>query len=107
MKMIILAVAFALVPLAAGAEGAAPAVTVQDSLAPPICKKPLLITKMRKADDDSDFSDKAEAYKNCINAYADVQHQLAQKHLDAGNAAIAEFNAFAKESNEKRQGGDD
>jgi len=90
--------ALALAPLAALADdAAAPA----DSLAPATCKRPPVITKMRKADDDSDFQERSEAYKKCVNDYVAVQADLSKRHQDAANAAIADFNAFAKEVNNR------
>jgi len=96
--LIPIAFALALAPLAALADdAAAPA----DSLAPATCKKPVVSTKIRKADDDTDFQERSEAYRKCINDYVAVQSKLAQQHQDAANAAIADFNAFAKEANKR------
>jgi hypothetical protein len=52
-----------------------------------------------KAEVDVDFEQRAEDYKKCINDYVAVQSAAAQKHQNAANAAIAEFNDFAKEAN--------
>lgn len=69
----------------------------QETIAPPNCKKPIIMTKVRKADGDNDFNEKAEAYKDCMNAYANAQNDLAQKHADAAAAAVKAFNDFVKE----------
>jgi hypothetical protein len=61
---------------------------------------------MRQADDDSDFQEEAAAYESCMKAYADRQSQLAKLHNDAANAAIEQFNAFARKANEMRENGD-
>jgi hypothetical protein len=77
----------------------------QEPIAQPTCKKPLLTTRMRKADDDSDFNEKFAAYQSCIKAYAEEQNKLGQRHLEAANAAVAEFNAFVKQVNEAQLNG--
>jgi hypothetical protein len=90
---IVLAVACA--PVLALADDA-----TTESVAPANCKRPtVMANKIRKADDDSDFQERSEAYKKCINDYVAVQSAAAQKHQNAANAAIAEFNDFAKEAN--------
>jgi hypothetical protein len=86
--------ALACAPLLALAEDAP-----VDSLAPAACKRPAVSAKIRKADDDTDFQERAEAYKKCINDYVAMQSDLAQRHQNAANAAIADFNAFAKDVN--------
>lgn len=87
-------------PLAAYAdEDTAPVETV----APPDCKKPVLPSKVRRADDPSEFTEKFEKYQKCVLAYADAQGKLAKAHQDAANAAINEFNAFVKSYNDSQQ----
>jgi hypothetical protein len=95
-RLIPIVFALACAPLLALAEDA----TV-DSLAPAGCKRPVVNTKIRKADDDTDFKERAETYKKCINDYVAVQSDLAQKHQNAANAAISDFNDFAKEANKR------
>jgi hypothetical protein len=74
-----------------------PAVTESISANP--CKKPTIYTRMRRADDDSQFAEKSEAYKKCINEYVALQSDLSQKHTNAANAAVAEYNDFVKAVN--------
>ncbi|MDE0853855.1 MAG: hypothetical protein OSA97_05475 [Nevskia sp.] len=88
-----------LLPLSAAIADDAAAPSAQETIPSPNCHKPVVVTKMRKADDDSEFQEKADAYKNCINAYVDAQTKLSQLHVAAANAAIAEFNAFVKAVN--------
>ena len=78
------------------------AAAMQDSLAPPACKKPVLPSAVRKADDSSDFDAKYEAWDDCVKAYLATQNALAQKHIDAANAAVADANAFRDRVNESR-----
>jgi len=99
-KMILAAAAAMLLSTTVLADDAAPAPAAGpavDSLAPHSCKKPVILTKMRGADDDSVFDEKAETYKNCINDYVAAQSALAQKHTENANAAINQFNDFVKE----------
>lgn len=101
-----LAFVAALLPIATVSADDAPAAggaTAQETIPPPDCHKPPVITKMRKADDDSDFQERADAFKACINAYADAQSKLSQQHLAAANAAISQFNDFVKEVNARKQ----
>ncbi len=86
-------------PIIVSGEDAAPTETI----APPTCKKPLLTTRMRKADDDSDFNEKFETYQACIKTYANEQNKAGQKHIDAANAAVADFNAFVRQASEAQQ----
>jgi hypothetical protein len=95
-KMILAAAAAMLLSTTVLADDAAAGSAV-DSMAPHSCKKPVILTKMRGADDDSIFDEKAETYKTCINDYVAAQGALAQKHTNNANAAINEFNDFVKE----------
>ena len=90
----------ALLPFAAAFADDTPdagAAVPQETIAPPSCKKPVIMTKVRKADGDTEFNEKAEAYKDCMNAYANAQNDLAQKHADAATAAVKAFNDFVKD----------
>ncbi|HZR33983.1 MAG TPA: hypothetical protein VFA75_01310 [Nevskia sp.] len=96
--------ALALAPLAALADdaaAAAPTAPPTDSLAPPACNKPSVGPKIRKADDDSNFQERVDKYKSCMEAYASAQSQLAQQHQKAANDAVAAFNDFVKEVNSR------
>jgi hypothetical protein len=70
-----------------------------ESIAANTCKKPTIFTRMRRADDDSQFAEKSEAYKKCIDDYVALQSDLSQKHTNAANAAVAEYNDFVKAAN--------
>ncbi len=85
---------------AAAAASAGPLV---DSYAAPACKKPVMITNLRKADDTSEFNEKFNAYQECIKAYVDNQNKLANAHVTAANAAVEDANNFVKEINDKQQ----
>lgn len=100
MKHLMLAVAALLVADAAFADTSTPAAT--ETIAPPDCKKPPIMNKIRKADSDDDFNEAAEAYKTCITAYVSTQNDLARKHTEAANAAVDSFNAFLKQVDEKK-----
>jgi len=104
-QLLFAAFALALLPNAAPADDSAAAASapITDSLAPPQCKKPMAFNTVRKADDDSDFQERLDKYKNCITAYAAAQGELAQKHTEAANAAVADYNAFVKEMNANKQ----
>ena len=92
----------ALIPLGiqiALADEPAPA-PVDAATAPPACKQPPLPSKVRRADDVSEFNAKVEAYQTCIKAYINEQNVLANQHVAAANKAVAEANAFVNAVNE-------
>jgi hypothetical protein len=101
MKSIAFAALLFLAPMTAtlADDAAAPAAT-SEVPASNTCKKPLLPSKLRKADDTSDFQEKVDTYHACIKTYADLQGELAKKHVAAANAAIKELNDFVSEVNE-------
>jgi len=76
---------------------------LQDSYGAPSCKKPAFITNLRKADDSSDFTEKFNAYQECIKTYTDNQSKLANLHIEAANKAVADTNAYINEINEKQK----
>ena len=101
-KQLFLTLLIAALPLGAFADDAAPAGDPQDSLAPMTCKKPPLISSLRKIDDDSDFQTKFQMYDACVKAYAAAQNKLAQMHANMSNAAVTEYNEFIKEYNARQ-----
>jgi len=92
--------AASLLPLAAFAQDAAAPVT--ETISPAPCKKPLLPSKLRGADDTSDFDIKFENYKKCVSDYADAQGKLAKAHVKAANDAISDLNAFVAQVNDSQ-----
>ncbi|MDR3419488.1 MAG: hypothetical protein P4L83_25190 [Nevskia sp.] len=99
-KTIIAALALGLAPAVFADDSAAGGMV--DSLAPPACKKPMLPNTIRRADDDSEFVAKYDAYAQCIKDYIATQQALSQKHIDAANAAVTDANAFRDKVNEAR-----
>ncbi len=98
MTKIIASLLFAtLIPAAALADS-----TTTETIAPPSCKKPLLPSSVRKADDSTEFDERMDEYKACITAYVDQQTALSKAHVDAANSAITDSNAFFKTVNESR-----
>jgi len=69
--------------------------------APPTCKKPLLPSSVRKADDTGEFNEKFTAYQDCIKAYVDAQNKYANLHVAAANKAVEDANAYVAEINAK------
>jgi hypothetical protein len=107
MKSIAFAALLFLAPISAtlADDAAAPAATpatMDDSLAPPSCKKPVLPSKLRKADDTSDFQEKVDSYRECIKTYTQVQGALANKHIAAANGAVKDLNDFVNLVNESQ-----
>ncbi len=74
-----------------------------ETVAGPACKKPVAPSALRKADDTSEFDDKFETYKSCVQDYAADQQKVAQKHVDAANAAINDLNAYIVQINEQHK----
>jgi hypothetical protein len=99
MKSIVFAMLLLMLPAAVLADAPQGAGEV---VSPPDCRKPPVITKIRKADDDSDFESRADSYKTCINDYVAAQSDLAKKHTEAANAAINQYNDFVKLVNDKK-----
>ncbi|MBL6749836.1 MAG: hypothetical protein ISP90_04905 [Nevskia sp.] len=71
----------------------------QDSTAPPKCKKPILPSAVRKVDDPTEFTEKYDAYQQCIKDYVDAQQVMSQKHIDAANAAVKDANDYRDRAN--------
>jgi len=98
-KILLLALALQLCASSTHADESA-AAPVDAATAPPSCKQPALPSKVRRADDTSEFNPKVEAYQNCIKAYVNQQNVLANQHVAAANKAVAEANAFVNSVNE-------
>lgn len=100
MKKLLIAASLALLPLhvCLADDTVAPA----ESFAPPTCKKPILPSSVRRADDTGEFMDKYEQYRQCIKDYADAHAAAAKKHTEVANAAIQEVNDFAAQINARQ-----
>ncbi len=99
-RLAALACALALAPCAAAFADSAD--TLQDSTAPPDCHKPILPSSIKPVDDDSGFTEKFDAYQQCIKTYIETQQALSQKHVDAANAAVKDANAYRDKVNQYR-----
>ena len=51
---------------------------------------------MQEPNVQKNFQRDLDAYKACMKAYADERAAASKAHLDAGNAAITEYNATIK-----------
>lgn len=49
------------------------------------------------------FQRDIDAYKNCMKAYADERNVASKAHVDAGNAAIDEYNTTMKALQDSQQ----
>ena len=79
---------------AANAQQAAPAPEVPK----PKCEKPVqpMAAMMQDANSRKRLQRDIDAYKGCMKAYADERAAAAKAHMEAGNAAINEYNETIK-----------
>ena len=70
-----------------------------DTFAPShTCVQPVKPYKFNNNDEIAMFNDAVTAYKQCISAFADEQHQVADAHRAAADDAIDEWNAFLSDN---------
>jgi len=84
------ALALAIAPAIAFSQTPAPAIDIPK----PKCEKPVLPGPKMMEDQRvaKQFKNDVDAYKNCMKAYADERAAIGKANLDAGNAAIDEYN---------------
>jgi hypothetical protein len=65
------------------------------------CTQPKLPEKFASQSMADQFMAQANAYRECVNAFIEAQHQASLKHQNASAKALEEWNAFAAKVNEK------
>ena len=58
---------------------------------------------MQEPNVQKNFQREVDLYKNCMKAYADERAAAAKAHMDAGNAAINEYNDTMKALQEQQK----
>jgi hypothetical protein len=101
MKKLLLVAFLAPLSLLQPAAAADPEVAVEAAQGPLPCQRPVIVVNLRKKEEADEFNAKVGAYRDCIQSYVDTQKKNADQHASAANAAVAEFNAFSVELNEK------
>lgn len=105
MKRLLLTTLFlALSPLAVLADTPPPDTAPAPVVAPSDCKKPTLAApKMTRDTGNHDMVADAQAYLDCVKAYATQEKAAALAHGSAANKAITDYNDFVKEYDEYQQ----
>jgi len=72
-----------------------PAFTFADKVPPThACTQPHRPFKFKSQAEMDAYKVQVESYRKCINDFVEEQNQAMQKHRDAANRAIEEFNFF-------------
>jgi len=66
------------------------------------CAKPNELPVQATSREQERFKKGLDQYRDCMKAFIDSESALARQHSDAAQAAIAEFNAYAKEINDSQ-----
>jgi CHASE3 domain sensor protein len=59
------------------------------------CTRPEPISKLSSDTQQKNFVKEVDGYRDCLMAYRNDMNKLAKSSVDAANAAIEEFNAYA------------
>lgn len=65
-------------------------------VAPPSCTAPERPEKIENIPQYNAFARAATAYRKCLMDYAEAQQAISETHSNAANAAIEQWNAFAR-----------
>ena len=63
------------------------------------CNKPVMPEKFTSGAQQDEFQKTVESFRSCLMDYRNQMQKIAQVHVEAGNAAAAEFNDYIKELN--------
>ena len=105
MKRIALAASLILTAGAAFAQAPAPAPSY-GNIAKPTCTKAEFPGRLAMTQSDSRrklFEREFKAYNECMKAYVEERTAATKANQDAANAAITEYNDFAKKINAERE----
>jgi hypothetical protein len=96
-------------PAAPAATPAAPAVPAATAEAkPPVntpkhsCTQPPDPGRLTSDNQAKQFRKDMDVYRECLSAYASDMRRIAEAHVGAGNAAVEEFNTYAKAVTDKQ-----
>jgi hypothetical protein len=108
MKQFALAASLVLTAGAAFAQAPAPAPVVANygNIAKPTCTKAEFPGRLAMTQSDSRrklFEREFKAYSDCMKGYVDERAVAARANQEAANAAITEYNEFAKKINAERE----
>ena len=105
MKRFALAATLILATSAAFAQAPAAPTPVPDVAKPKCDPKPEFPGKLAMQSDSRRklFQREFNTYKDCMNNYVTEQGAMSKAHLDAGNAAVAEYNDVAKKVNDAQK----
>jgi CHASE3 domain sensor protein len=65
------------------------------------CTRPEPISKLSSDTQQKNFVKEVDTYRDCLMAYRNDMNKLAKSSVDAANAAIEEFNAYATSLSKK------
>lgn len=65
------------------------------------CAQPIALDKISSDTQQKNFVKEVDAYRDCLIAFRHDMNRLARANVDAGNAAVEEFNAYVASLNKK------
>ena len=65
------------------------------------CAQPAALDKVSSDTQQKNFVKEVDAYRDCLIAFRNDMNKLAKANVDAGNAAVEEFNAYVASLNKK------
>lgn len=74
---------------------------VADAPAQKACEKPDDLPVQPTHTEQARFREALDKYRDCMDSYIKGESALARQHNDAAQAAIAEFNDYVKQVNER------
>jgi hypothetical protein len=92
----------------AATPAAAPAATAPADAKPPVatpkhaCTQPPDPGRLTSDNQAKQFRKDMDVYRECLSAYASDMRRIAEAHVGAGNAAVEEFNTYAKAVTDKQ-----
>ncbi len=76
---------------------AVPTAVAAPSIAKHACTSPEVPGRLASVNRQKSFNKEVEAYKNCLMQFRDERNKIARANVEAGNAAVEEFNVFIAE----------
>jgi hypothetical protein len=91
-------------PAAAPAATPAPAAEAKAPVATPkhSCAQPADPGRLTSDNQAKQFRKDMDTYRECLSSYATDMRRIAEAHVGAGNAAVEEFNTYAKSVTDKQ-----
>ncbi len=80
------------------ASATAPVTTTSMALMPKHqCVSPEAPGRLASVNRQKSFNKEVDAYKNCLMQFREERNKIARTNVEAGNAAVEEFNSFIAE----------